>query len=93
MYLKSLTVLLFFFFCSCDVTQQQELPENDHTEKVHDNELPADLPVKKSFKTQGMKSFKTQQVGQDQKKSFNDLASPAIQGKPRHNYPPENLLE
>lgn len=90
---KSLTLLLFFFFCSCDITEQQELPKNENSEKVQNDELLADLPVKKSFKTQGEEPIKTLPVGQDQKKSFNDLESPAIQGNPRHDYPPENLLE
>lgn len=90
---KFFTLFLFVFFCSCDVTQQKELPKNENPEKVQDDELLADLPVKKSFKTQREEPIKKLPVGQDQKKSFNDLDSPVIQGTPRHDYPPENLLE
>ena len=90
---KSFTFLLCSFFCSCEITEQQELPKNENPEKVQDDELLADLPVKKSFKTQGEEPIKTLPVGQDQKKSFNDLESPTIQGTPRHDYPSENLLE
>lgn len=93
MHFKSLTLFLFFFFCSCDITQQQELPKNENPEKVQDNELLADLPEKKSFKMQGEKPVKTLPVGQDQKKSFNNMEAPIIHGKPRHDYPPGNLLE
>ena len=90
---KTLPLLLFFFCCSCDVTQQQELPKNEIPEKVQDNELLAELPVKKPFKTQEKKPFNALPVGQDRKKSFHDLESSTIQGKARHDYPPENLLE
>lgn len=90
---KTLPLLLFFFCCSCDVTQQQELPKNEMPEKVQDNELLAELPVKKPFKTQEKKPINALPVGQDRKKSFHDLESSTIQGKARHDYPPENLLE
>jgi len=90
---KTLPLLLFFFCCSCDVTQQQELPKNEMPEKVQDNELLTELPVKKPLRTQEKKSSKPLPVGQDRKKSFHDMESPTIQGKARHDYPPENLLE
>jgi hypothetical protein len=90
---KTLPLLLFFFCCSCDITQQQELPKNEMPEKVQDKELHAELPVKKPFKTQEKKPSKALPVGQDRTKSFHNLESSTIQGKARHDYPPENLLE
>jgi hypothetical protein len=90
---KTLPLLLFFFCCSCDVPQQQELPKNEIPEKVQDKELHAELPVKKPLNSQEKKPSKALPVGQDRKKSFHDLESSTIQGKARHDYPPENLLE
>ena len=62
-------------------------------EKVQDNELLTELPVKKPIKSQEKKPFKALPVGQDPEKSFHNLESATIQGKARYDYPPENLLE